>query len=658
MNRNSLLLVLSFVGVGTTAATALAVNPHGQVEPATPKGIRTNALVYVEEGPVERTTLHADGSQVESPTQWVTRPMCGSDTRNVTKADLARWRRLQIQEFAPGAQITVLDTPRARGVGSNFVFNLSPSVPAAAATAIGEIEAYLENQWVDPVTIEINVSFASMGGGVLGATSSNYLLATYTAVRAGLVGGMDPDDTIQNFLPVGATIPVRFDGSTGVVTNVSQVYVTRGNYNAAIGTASGVVANMTYNLDFGFDFTPANGINPGNYCFESVAVHEVGHAMGFTSGADFRAADIELLDLFRFQNTDGAGDYNPDDTTEFGTTPRTVDYNVPDDDAISDVISNEYRMSDGTPYQASHFREQVPNIGIMDPAFSAAVTFSPNFYRGADRTMFDAMGWDNTNLPPDVTPPDPDPMTFEVGPTALGTDSINMIATGAIDDTPPVQYMFQCTSATPGGTSSFWQLGVSYTDSGLVANTPYSYQLASRDSALPTPNQTAFSSPVTASTAIETPVGLSTGILGLDTVELVAQGSFTNLTAGASGLYFESLTPGGGGGINAWVQSTMVTVTGLMPDTDYEFQVKARNQDGVETAYGEPLVIHTYYMPGDCNNDLEFSVESDLDCIVDAMLGLETSPPGGAHRIDLNYDEITDGQDLPLIIECLRFGGC
>jgi hypothetical protein len=47
-----------------------------------------------------------------------------------------------------------------------------------------------------------------------------------------------------------------------------------------------------------------------------------------------------------------------------------------------------------------------------------------------------------------------------------------------------------------------------------------------------------------------------------------------------------------------------------------------------------------------------------LDCIVEALLGNETSPPGGAHRIDLNYDEITDGQDIQPIVDCLQYGGC
>ncbi|MEJ2497632.1 MAG: hypothetical protein P8Y43_09230, partial [Sulfurovaceae bacterium] len=67
----------------------------------------------------------------------------------------------------------------------------------------------------------------------------------------------------------------------------------------------------------------------------------------------------------------------------------------PDDNHNSDIISDEYRMSDGSPYQASHFREQSsPWIGLMDPAFSYGETHYPNYYTSADLNMFDAIGWD------------------------------------------------------------------------------------------------------------------------------------------------------------------------------------------------------------------------------------------------------------------------
>ena len=68
----------------------------------------------------------------------------------------------------------------------------------------------------------------------------------------------------------------------------------------------------------------------------------------------------------------------------------------------SDIIIAEYRMSDGKPYQASHFREQNnPWIGLMDPAFAYGETHYPNYFSTADKNMFDAIGYD---YPPCVVP--------------------------------------------------------------------------------------------------------------------------------------------------------------------------------------------------------------------------------------------------------------
>jgi hypothetical protein len=61
---------------------------------------------------------------------------------------------------------------------------------------------------------------------------------------------------------------------------------------------------------------------------------------------------------------------------------------------VCDVITKEYRMSDGFPYQCSHFREQSPSIGLMDPAMAQGETNYPDFYRSADLKLFDAIGYD------------------------------------------------------------------------------------------------------------------------------------------------------------------------------------------------------------------------------------------------------------------------
>jgi hypothetical protein len=170
-----------------------------------------------------------------------------------------------------------------------------------------------------------------------------------------------------------------------------------------IGSVSGTGASMLFNTQFNFDYDPSNGVNGTS--FMDVIIHEVGHALGFTSGVDYRTADIDALDLFRFQSQDGAYDYNPDTASDFNTRPRLQDFNSPNGQHISDLISVEYRMEDGTPYQASHFRHQARPIGIMDPAIAAGDTLYPDYFLQPDLDMFDAIGWDYPGPVSDCPPP-------------------------------------------------------------------------------------------------------------------------------------------------------------------------------------------------------------------------------------------------------------
>ena len=356
--------------------------------------------VWVEPGPVETGVLHADGSPVTVETEVVWRPMCGTTT-GMTVEQLQRGADAARAAF-DGRQPTYLLGAAGPRAGLNIVWNISGTLPAGATEALDAVALYIEGLFADPVTVTINVSMYDFGNpNIIGQTGSTYPSPpSWSTVRTALVSGMDADDTIQNDLPTGSSIPVRYNANNSTITNENRCYFTLGNYKATIGTVSGTDAAMDFNSGFDFDYDPSNGVPGNRMCFRSVIVHEVGHALGFTSGADFRNNDMEALDIFRFQNTDGTGDWNPDTLAEFQTRARTVDFNNLDDDANSDLISVEYRMSDGNPDQASHFRDQIPNIGIMDPTLSWGETFYPNYYRASDLAMFDAIGWDYVTCVP------------------------------------------------------------------------------------------------------------------------------------------------------------------------------------------------------------------------------------------------------------------
>ncbi len=416
---------------GASAQVEDTADSSPELEPA----VFAPTPVLIEPTGLVAATIHHSGETVLLENRLVTRPMCGSDMATVTVEDLANWNRTSQQHFEEG--FTVLDTtPIARGgTGLNLVLNLSGNVPAAALPAIAEAEAYIESQFGDPVTIFIDVDFFNFGnGGVIGSTGSNSTNISYSAARAALIAGKDGDDTIQDSLPTGSTIPVRYTSTSTSISNENRVFFNRATYEAAVGSIGGTDASMNFNTQFNFDYDPSNGVPGSATDFQSVFIHEVGHALGFTSNAGF-GMDIEALDLYRFARSDSVngvnGDWDPDTLAEFQTTARMVDGDVSgtnDDgevDANSDLISVEYRMSDGNPNQTSHFNEGVN--GIMDPTIGGGQSFFPDFYRTSDLTMFDAIGWD---YPPSV------PASFERVTPTVGENGV------------PVQTVFEWEAAT------------------------------------------------------------------------------------------------------------------------------------------------------------------------------------------------------------------
>lgn len=399
MPTTCLTRVSSLVAAPTLALALLLAAPAGAEDapdaPARPvAGLMADGkspFLRIPGAPGE-STLYATGERIMLESETVWRYICGSDTTGRNADDLQRIAAAHAAEFADPSTVRIVDSG-ARGA-FNVVFQLAASVPAAAVPSFAQAEAYIESHFEDASTVTVTVAFGNLGAGVIGSTGSNYASSvTWANSRDGLIAGKDADDVIQDSLPTGTTIPVRYTGNSATVTAETRVFFTRANFRAALGTVTGTDASMTYNNTFAFDFDPADGVSPGALSLVDTIVHETGHAMGFTSAADFRTNDIEALDIFRFAFNDGAGtDWNPDTLAEFQTTARCVDNNLPDDDVQSDIISAEYRMSDGNPRQASHFREGLD--GIMDPTLSSGQTFFPNFFRQSDTDMFDAIGYD------------------------------------------------------------------------------------------------------------------------------------------------------------------------------------------------------------------------------------------------------------------------
>jgi len=365
------------------------------------------SLCMIQKGPTRQSTLYANGETIQVSTQSVVSQIPGPSSSDISIQ--------QFQSIIDTSKTSVQKKCRSLLVdsGQRDGFNIQFNVKNATQEmipAISAVEQYLETLFTDPVTVTINLSFEDLGAGsILGATHMYYVgPITWDYVYAGLINGMDTDDFIQSYLPNSdGAIPIHYNYQNDLVTWESDCYVPVSVYKSTIGTMSGIDADIRINtvIMFPWDYDPTDGVSSENTCFETTLIHEVGHALGFTSGAEFRYHDIEIMDAFRFRYTDGASDYNPDTFEEFQTTPRLVwreNVDNTNDDVVSDIIGEEYRMSDGAPFQTCHL-SLVHTIGCMQPTPTGS--FYPDFFKESDLTMFDAIGWDYCQEIPTTTLP-------------------------------------------------------------------------------------------------------------------------------------------------------------------------------------------------------------------------------------------------------------
>jgi hypothetical protein len=340
------------------------------------------------------------------------------------------------------------------GQAQALTFNLIDTGGAGAGTqarAGFEIAAaYWSSVLTDDVTVNLNIGFQSLGGNILGSTGSARGVGLNDDIFQALHSDAKSSIDSSAVASLPTLTPSASQGGLGALSakvnagsaNYPGLYsdnATRidndgssNNIGLAVNTSvfkalgyttdsqgdplAAVDGSITFSSDFDFDFNPTDGIASGSSDFIGVAIHEIGHALGFVSGVDSYdyytyslAAGVlpdptaggildnyvvmSTLDLFRYG---GAGllDWSTDDADKY----FSIDGGLTKFNGDASFSTGVYN---GDGNQASHWLAPADQstyasactglVGIMNPYLCGG---TKAIITADDLAAMDAIGWD------------------------------------------------------------------------------------------------------------------------------------------------------------------------------------------------------------------------------------------------------------------------
>jgi len=309
-----------------------------------------------------------------------------------------------------------------------FNFTGKPNTPQSIISQFEAAGDVWENVLVDNITINVNVGYVPMSEGVLGGNLSTFVRTSYSNFKTALESqtgfqgssiSLPPGDSLNMLINLttdvaGATVWYDSDDDA----NNKNIRMPRANAKAlglVPGNSATIDCDIDFNDQFNWDFNDNDGITTifnldGSvaeeyFSFKTVAVHELGHCLGFSSGID------DLILYANWYSDDKYTYVTPMDVLRRSKQSRD-DYGINAVDFSADTraklviwasANSDGGFSTGGTYgdghQASHWKDNVlmgltNPIGIMDPNVDPGIarTRTP-----LDLRLFRAIGYEVAN---------------------------------------------------------------------------------------------------------------------------------------------------------------------------------------------------------------------------------------------------------------------